>query len=96
MKRWMILAPLLATLPVRALADGQKAPSWYGRMSSRLGLCCGPTDCGHLWSNKNIKGNAAEAIGFGTRINGTPSTRTRSSTWTHPTGRFITASQIGR
>ena len=60
MKRGMILATLLATLPVHALADGQKAPSWYGRMSSKLGLCCGPTDCGHLWSNKYIKGNAAE------------------------------------
>jgi len=60
MKRGMILSALLATLPLHALADGQKAPSWYGRMSSRLGPCCGPTDCGHLWSNKYIKGNAAE------------------------------------
>ena len=60
MKRGMILAALLGALPVHALADGQKAPSWYSRMSSKLGLCCGPTDCGHLWSNKYIKGNAAE------------------------------------
>ena len=56
----VILAALLAALPVHALADGQKAPSCYSRMSSKLGLCCGPTDCGHLWSNKYIKGNAAE------------------------------------
>jgi hypothetical protein len=60
MKRGMILAALLATLPVHALADGQKAPSWYGRLTSKLGECCGPTDCGHMWSNKYIKGNAAE------------------------------------
>ena len=60
MKRWMILAALLATLPLHALADGQKAPSWYSRMSSKLGESCGPTNCGHLWSNKYIKGNAAE------------------------------------
>jgi hypothetical protein len=59
MKRGIVVA-VLATLPVHALADGQKAPSWYGRMTSKLGKCCGPTDCGHLWSNKYIKGNAAE------------------------------------
>ena len=60
MVRGMIPAPFLGTLPMRALADGQKAPSWYTRMSSKLGQCCGPTDCGHLWSNRYIKGNAAE------------------------------------
>jgi len=43
MKRGMILAALLATLPVHALADGQKAPTWYGRVSSKLDECCGPT-----------------------------------------------------
>ena len=60
MTRATILAALLASLPLHALADGQNPPSWYARMSSKLGRCCGPTDCGHLWSNKHIKGNTAE------------------------------------
>jgi len=60
MKRGIILAALLGILPISAFADGQKAPSWYTKMFSKLGRCCGPTECGHLWSNKYIKGNAAE------------------------------------
>ena len=96
MEQGIILSALLAKTPVGALADGKKLHRGTAECPRSSVSVVAPPIVGICGATNTSKATPHRAFEFGTRINGAPSTRMRSWTWTHLTGRFTTASKMGR